>query len=588
MIMTSLLDEDLAYSLVEKALEADIVAIDTETNYWKKSPTPRDVRDGTGHACGISIAYRNATGMIAFFLPFRYQSLNYSLDRFRPVIQRIVDNKPLTFHNAKHDLVSLTTLGVDTSRARFFCTMLMAHLVNENLISKSLDYCAKYFLKNDGKHLSPYVKAVTDNLGWDMVPPIDFAEYASVDAALHLELFEHLLPKIKKENLGQMWLHKEKFTRLIMKMESKGVLLDTEFSTTKMEQGLAIMERLREELGGFNPASPKDLYQLLCVQLGLPEIINPKTKRRTFDKNAMAKYEEVLQYSDNPTARRILEYRGYQKTVSSNYRAYLELLSPDGRLRPNYKMHGTKTGRMSCEKPNLQQIPRESPKPWNGDLKKAFVASPGRTLYEFDYAQLELRLGTAYAEEPHLVEVFREDRDIFTEMANRIGMSRQDTKTLVYAIQYGAGVPTISLGLGISPAKARQRIDDYYEAYPAFRNIQQKVNQTVLRYGKAPLWSGRFRHFENPKEEYYKAFNSVIQGGAADIVERVMLHIDGLDLPGTDLLLQVHDSIVLEIDDDHAQDVVPEIERQMAQVDTITGQDFKGVRFKAESKVWGT
>ena len=89
---------------------------------------------------------------------------------------------------------------------------------------------------------------------------------------------------------------------------------------------------------------------------------------------------------------------------------------------------------MSCAEPNLQQIPRSGDKPWNGSNKQAFIAEDNYVLWEFDYAQLELRIGTAYAEEPTLIEIFKEGRDIFTEMATELNAGRQDTKTMNYAL----------------------------------------------------------------------------------------------------------------------------------------------------------
>lgn len=573
-------------ALVENALKAECVAIDTETNYWKQEH--RDIRDGTGWACGVSIAYKDTTGITAFFLPFRYPSKNYDLTKFREPLQKILDNKPCIFHNAKFDLVSLTTLGLDTSRTRFYDTMLLAHLINENqpVTGKGLDSLAKYYLKSEGKHFTPQLKKWVNEFGWDTVPAGKLADYAATDAYLTLELFYYLQPLAKAENLKEMWKHKEQFTRLVMEMELRGIGIDTKLARQQEALGTLIMEDIQTELQGYNPASPKDLYQLICVQLGLPEIKHPKTGNRTFDKSAMEEYEAILEHVNNPTAQKILEYRGWQKTVSSNYRSYLELLSPDGRLRPSYKLHGTRTGRLSCEKPNLQQIPRESEKAWNGHLKRTFVPRPGFSLMEFDYSQLELRLGTAYAQEPHLMEVFDQGRDIFTEMANKLGQSRQDTKTMVYSIQYGAGVTRISNVFGISPAAARKRIENYYNSYPNFKKVAKQVEYVVARHKKAPLWSGRFRHFEYPEQQSYKAFNSVIQGGAADIVERVMLSVDKAKLPGTEILLTVHDSIVLEIDNEHKDEVVPEIKKIMEDVEGCTGQEF-GVKFAVESKEWG-
>jgi DNA polymerase-1 len=371
-----------------------------------------------------------------------------------------------------------------------------------------------------------------------------------------------------------------------MEMENRGVLINQDLAQEQIEIGNKRMAEIRNYLGGLNPSSPNDLYTLLCENLGLPEIIQVKTGRRTFDKKAMEEYDVILERMDSPIAKRVLEYRGWQKTVTSNYEPYLELLSPDGRLRCNYKLHGTVTGRNSCERPNLQQIPRESSKEWNGHLKSAFIAPPGKSIIEFDYAQLELRLGTAYADEKSLIQVFAEDRDIFQEMADAFGWPRFDTKTFTYSIQYGAGVNRISNVFGISRQQAKGRIDTYYSTYPAFRAISNRVGQIVTRHGKVPLWSGRFRHFLYPESQSYKAFNSLIQGGAADIVERVMLALKPLETKDSFILLTIHDSVVWEIADEERERLVPLIKETMEDVNGATGQKF-GVKFAVDYKEWG-
>jgi DNA polymerase I-like protein with 3'-5' exonuclease and polymerase domains len=112
----------------------------------------------------------------------------------------------------------------------------------------------------------------------------------------------------------------------------------------------------------------------------------------------MEQYDEILSHSDDKRAQLVLEFRGWQKAVSSLYKPATELVSIDGRIRPNFKAHGTKTGRLSCESPNLQQIPRSGTKPWNGDAKQTFIPELGFKLVEFDYSQLEFRLAAAYGQ----------------------------------------------------------------------------------------------------------------------------------------------------------------------------------------------
>src|SRR5206468_10405513 len=121
-------------------------------------------------------------------------------------------------------------------------------------------------------------------------------------------------------------------------------------------------------------------------------------------------------------------------------------------------------GRLSCFEPNLQQIPKETDKPWNGRVKEAFIASPGYTLVNADFSQLELRLATAYAPEPALVKCFAEGRDIFDEMTEDLtptmppGWIRYKTKTLVYSMQYGAGVKRVMEAFQVSEEVAKQII----------------------------------------------------------------------------------------------------------------------------------
>src|SRR4030095_487557 len=128
----------------------------------------------------------------------------------------------------------------------------------------------------------------------------------------------------------------------------------------------------------------------------------------------------------------------------------------DGRLRAEYKPHGTVTGRFSCADPNLQQIPKETDKPWNGAVKSCLIAEDGYKLYELDYSQLEFRLAASAAKEEGLLEIFDDpNRDVFTEMAAELGMDRNSTKTLNYTIQYGGGVKRIKAVFGVSASEAK-------------------------------------------------------------------------------------------------------------------------------------
>ena len=270
-------------------------------------------------------------------------------------------------------------------------------------------------------------------------------------------------------------------------------------------------------------------------------------------------------------------------TASGLICPYLELISPDGRLRPNYKIHGTVTGRMSCEKPNLQQIPRASDKEWNGELKQAFIPKYGYSLYEADYSQLELRLAAAYAKEEGLLQAFAEGRDVFTEMSNQLGMARHDAKTMTYTIQYGGGINRLSQVFKISSERAGELRSNFYQTYPGFRAKTEAASRKAKSVGVLKYWSGRKRHFVDREAEAHKAFNSVIQGGAAEIMKHTMIRLfEEVDNNDCQMLLQVHDSIIFEIRTELLSTYVPLIKSVMEAVIP----DF-GVIFTCEINEWG-
>ena len=571
------------------------IACDTETN-------GEDCRDGRGYGIGISFAFRLLATDSYYYLPIRHvdEENNLSPDRLARLRAFLAGYRGwLIFHNAKFDLVSLYTMGIKYG-GKFYCTMVICHLINENYpFDKSLNSCVRVYVdKEESKKNSEVFDLLVKVLGWGNIPSSQMREYAEWDAHITLLLAEKVIPKFHKEVLTDYWSHKQDFTRVVITMEGRGVHIDEAMCVEQAQIGTTRMEELTRLLK-INAASPNGLKKLLIDQAGLPVVKLTKKgyelKKQgadfdpydyaSFDKEAMELYDELLEREDSPVAKQVLEYRGWSKTVSSNYRAYLRLRSPDGKLRPNYKLHGTRTGRLSCSDPNLQQIPRESDKAWNGKLKKAFRATPGFRLMEFDYSQLELRLATAYGQEESLKAIFADaTRDIFTEMAAQLGMARQDTKTFVYSTQYGAGLDRLMHVFKISRDKAAEMRENYKQSYPGFTKVEQIAKMRCRTRGKVQLWSGRYRHFMDRESDAHKAFNSAIQGGAADIVEHVMVRLfKELDNElECRMLLTVHDSVIFEIREDLLEQYVPAIIEIMEDVKP----DF-GVKFRVEAKEFG-
>ncbi|MFY3742111.1 MAG: DNA polymerase-1 [Candidatus Nitrosomirales archaeon] len=389
-----------------------------------------------------------------------------------------------------------------------------------------------------------------------------------------------------------LWETESDFIRLIARIKERGTKIDSAFSRKKVIEGTRILNTIKSGLG-WNPGSPQQLGKYLLDDLSLPVLKRTPNGAPSFDKEALEEYELYLDATGDETAQKVLTYRGWQKTVSSNFQAYLDLMDENEILHPNYKVHGTRTCRLSCEKPNLQQIPRESVKPWNGDVKKAFIPREehlfldlwrkqnlkrnlsGRTkLRTFDFKQVEFRLAAAYAKEKELIEIFNSGADIFTEMSLRLGRPRHQIKTFVYSTLYGAGRAKVALVLGMPRYESDEFYDEYHGTWPGFRQISEKATQLAKNDGYIDYWTGRRRHLS--KGEAHKAFNAIIQGGAFEIIKRRMLALR--DEP---IVLQVHDSITIE-DDDNC-----DIDRIKRTLEDVPENNQFGVKFEVDMTVEG-
>jgi len=375
-------------------------------------------------------------------------------------------------------------------------------------------------------------------------------------------------------------------------MESRGVYIDQPMCRREIAIGESIMHTTKKELG-YNPASPRDLEFLLLGELNLPIVKPTPAGKPSFDKFAMAEYDQMLEHRGSDLAKQILTYRGWQK-ATGYYKSYLELVGPDGRLRTNYWIHGTVTGRLSSRLPNLQQVPKSSDpnKPWSNRMKEVFLPmdypEPTWGLLNVDFGQLELRLAVAYSKEQSLLDIFNDPsprKKIFQEMADRMGYSYDVIKTYIYASLYGAQHKKIGQILGLEPQESIALHESFLSEYPALMAFPNYVKQKAMSRGYIKYWSGRRRHLTHPNDAN-KMFNSLLQGGGAEIVKSAMLRVrKRIDRDGYyRMLLQVHDSIVGEARMSEIEEIKSRVIGEMTNVSEE--YDF-GVRFTAEADFWG-
>jgi DNA polymerase-1 len=513
----------------------------------------------------------------------------------------------LPFSHTKGNLRVLARHGFGY-RGWFWDTMLMAHWVNEERVNYSLNQISQIY-GGKPKEMPHQMSAIIDSDGWEAVPVAWMDEYSSNDSYITHQLFRKLEMEWEAEFHPDLWEREQKFIRDVMgPMIDLGIKIDVGFCIKEYMRGLGEMEACVKELG-FKPSSSKALENFLINELGLPVIRHtkacekcyPKDKRRrpiplkfhsgrpSFDKDAMAEYDILLERTGDKRAQTILRYRGWQKTTSSNYKPYMELVDENHVLHPGYKLHGTKTGRLSCAEPNLQQIPKSGDKDWNGGLKQAFIPRDGYELWTVDYSQLQFRMTVAYAVCESLLAIFADpERDIFTEMAKQMGWVRDDVKTLVYLIIFGGGGKRASVAFGVSLEQGKELVEEFYTLYPEIKKIAKQAEQAARRQGYAALWTGRRRHF--PKgSSFYKAFNAVIQGGEAEIIKDAMIYIaEHIQNDECRMVLQIHDEIAFEIATGRETHYLPLIQNAMVEA-AYNFCKVKGLQvdFKTSAGKWG-
>lgn len=526
------------------------IAIDTETNITNSF--------NDRYCMGISMAQLDDF----FYIPVGHtnkfgfddrQNIPYVPDDiFDPIV-----NSTIIMHNAKFDLHVLASLGINKRFWNLYDTMLMSHYIDENSFH-SLDVLSQRYstvVKN-----TAIAKALKND--WDNAWIAPMAIYAEEDARATLQVF-HALDR-QFDDYRVAWNEIDKyFLYVLLDIEAKGIKLDKQKCAEHEQACLVRMKKIRDELG-FDPSKPSQLHPRLFDSppfgFGLkPTSLTPKGKPQV--------NTAFLKSQNHPVCGLLLEYRLLAKMSSSYFHSYLAIVGEGDRLHPTFKMHGTVTGRLSCEYPNLQQIPRDS------EVKKMFLPDEGKQLWEIDFRNLEMRMAAVYCQQPALLMAFANEEDVHQQVADRLGITRQIAKIVNFLLIYGGGPSALAFQAGISFQAAQKIYNDYRRAYPEIFSMMEQCEAVALTKGEVRLFSGRKRHFKY-QSEARKAFNSVIQGGSFELVKRSMLK---LDKAGYDIYNQVHDSVWIQAT--HENEVI-EAEKVMSE---WTKEEF-GLLFSVDRK----
>ena len=384
--------------------------------------------------------------------------------------------------------------------------------------------------------------------------------------------------------LGEDFLYNEiefPLAQVLADMTRTGVLVDRagieRFGAGLRQQIEAKLAYIRSQVEDpdFNPNSPKQLGEMLFVRMKLPH--GRKTSRGWSTDNATLQKLRP----DCPLVDDILQYRSYLKLYSTYAEGLLKVIGPDGRIHSTFNQTEARTGRLSSDNPNLQNIPIRTE--LGSQLRGFFIAKPGCVFVDADYSQIELRILAHITGDEHMQAAFRNGEDIHRSTAAKIyGIPlsevtprlRTAAKAINFGIMYGKGAFSLSEDLGVSVREAGAFLKNYLASFPKVDSYMQQTIADAKEKGYVSTLFGRRRALPELASSNMNvrasgermARNTPIQGTAADVIKLAMVRVwrriraEGL---ASRLILTVHDELIVEAPEAEAETAARILKEEM-------------------------
>lgn len=412
-----------------------------------------------------------------------------------------------------------------------------------------------------------------------------FALSSENPALIALKIWEQLRNRLSGAHLLALMDSLElPLIPVLADMEAHGIVLDVEnlkLFLIEVQNNLDhLTETIYREAGGpFNIRSAQQIGEVLFNQLNLPAAKKTRSGQASTSQEVLEKLS-----GKHPIIDTLLEYRKLEKLRSTYLEPLPRLIEKDGRLHTTFNQLATATGRLSSSNPNLQNIPIRGA--LGQRMRTCFKASEGNLLISADYSQIELRVLAHYSKDPTLLKAFLENTDIHIRTASLLyGKKQEDVtleerrnaKTINFGLIYGMGAQKLSQELKISMTEAKKFIDRYFEQLHYVKTFYIQIEESAKEHGYVTTIAGRRRLLpdilsENPQLQCLarrQAVNTVIQGSAADIIKIAMLTVhNDSELAEMDaqLILQVHDELVIELPTVYAEEAGKRIATLMSNV----------------------
>jgi DNA polymerase I-like protein with 3'-5' exonuclease and polymerase domains len=557
-------DAETLRRVCEELKKEDFLGFDTET-------TALDPYDGTLRLVQLSTGKDTK---VIDLKPFAERGDLRTSSELTPLRDLLSAPKPIKIaHNAKFDAKWISHhLGAELGGT--FDTLLASQLIaaGDQDRRHSLGEVTSYFLDTELDKSEQVSDWNAPELSQSQI------EYAARDAATMIPLREKIVEKLKSDELVKVAKLEFDCVVPIAQMELNGFYLDE--------------ARWREQLERVKVSQAKvalELQQMLAAGVaqaslfGMTEInLDSQTQVTDALKNLGVPVPETTRgwqlqplAADYPVIAKLLEYRGVAKSLSSFGENILEFINKKtGRIHADFRQIGAPTGRFSCSKPNIQQIPHEE------NYRRCFRASDGKKLIIADYSQVELRILAEFSKDQNFINAFVSGEDFHTTAAAQVfnvkpeevtSEQRSFAKRLNFGVVYGIGSQRFALMTGLSQSNAEDIMRKYFATYRGLDAWLRDAARKVITDRAARTASGRLARFRFDEEDR-KAIslaqrngkNMPIQGSSADILKRA-LHLLHQKISGTSARLVniVHDEIIVEADAAEAEATADKLEKAM-------------------------
>ena len=564
---------------IDAIYERGYVAVDTETtglDAMQVDLVGVSLCAEAGQACYIPVAHKageddlfGGDSLVEGQLP-----LDLVVDTLRPMLE---DPSILKIgQNMKYDAKIFARYGVTVTS--YDDTMLMSYALHAGLHNHGMDALSTRYLDHTPIPTKELLGTGKSQITFDKVELSKAVKYAAEDADVTLRLWQVFKPELHARKVTTVYETLERpLSPVLTQMERNGIQVDRDVlsrMSNAFAQKMAGLEAEIHTLAGqdFNVGSPKQLGEILFDKMELPGGKKGKTGAYATGVDIL----EDLAAEGHDLPARVMDWRQLSKLKSTYTDALQTFINPEtGRVHTSYIQTGAVTGRMSSSDPNLQNIPVRSEE--GRRIREAFIAGTGNKLISLDYSQIELRILAHVANIDSLKQAFRDGHDIHAMTASEMfgvpmegmdPMVRRQAKAINFGVIYGISGFGLARNLRIPRKEAQGFIDRYFERFPG---IKEYMDETVA-FAKEHLYVetlfGRKINTpqiaaKGPQAGFAKraAINAPIQGTAADIIRRAMIRMPQAlaDLPqdvSAKMLLQVHDELIFEVNEDGCDMVI--------------------------------